>query len=173
MPYEKLGTFRSTLVFTFLLLGLWYLTWRSSTLAPAAPIFSWTLYLAEIYGFASALLHIFMTWRLTNRHAAPPTPGLSVDVFITTYNEPAELVRKTLLAAKHMDYSHETWLLDEGKRLKLFHRYRFAEQMALKSKTAAQFKKLALRFGFDAFGNHHQAQCFSHRDDGLHMLKIA
>lgn len=116
MPYEKLGTFRSTLVFTFLLLGLWYLTWRSSTLAPDAPIFSWTLYLAEIYGFASALLHIFMTWRLTNRHAAPPTPGLSVDVFITTYNEPAELVRKTLLAAKHMDYSHETWLLDDGKR---------------------------------------------------------
>lgn len=31
-------------------------------------------------------------------------------------NEPIDIVRKTLLAAKHMDYPHATWLLDDGNR---------------------------------------------------------
>ncbi|MDR9501344.1 MAG: glycosyltransferase [Desulfurivibrionaceae bacterium] len=57
-----------------------------------------------------------MTSHLTKRHPVPPPPGLTVDVFIPTYNEPVDLVRKTLLAAKHMDYPHETWLLDDGNR---------------------------------------------------------
>ncbi len=116
MHYEKLGSFRSALVLIFFLIGLWYLIWRAATLSPDVPIFSWAIYLAEIYGFISAALHIFMTWRLTDRQSTPPQPGLKVDVFIPTYNEPIDIVRKTLLAAKHMDYPHETWLLDDGKR---------------------------------------------------------
>lgn len=116
MTYEKLGSFRSTLVLLFFLIGLWYLIWRATTLAADAPIFSWALYLAEIYGFIAAILHNFMTWRLTDRHPVTPVPGLKVDVFIATYNEPIDIVRKTLLAAKHMDYPHATWLLDDGNR---------------------------------------------------------
>lgn len=116
MKYEKFGAFRSSLVLMFLLIGFWYLIWRATTLSPEFPMFSWAIYLAEIYGFISAILHIFMTWRLTDRQSTPPQPGLKVDVFIPTYNEPIDIVRKTLLAAKHMDYPHETWLLDDGKR---------------------------------------------------------
>ena len=63
-----------------------------------------------------ALLHIFMCWRLTVRQAPPPRPGMTVDVFVPTYNESVDLVRKTLLAARAMDYPHETWLLDDGRR---------------------------------------------------------
>ena len=81
-----------------------------------APIFSAIIYGAEIYGFLTALLHLMMTWRLTIRESPPCPQGMSVDVFIPTYNEPVDLVRKTLLAAKHMDYPHETWLLDDGNR---------------------------------------------------------
>jgi hypothetical protein len=58
------------------------------------------------------------------------------------------------------------------QRFQLFHRYRCAEQMALKSRSAAQFKKLVLHFGFDAFGITIRPSV-SHRNDGLHMLKIA
>ncbi|GCB02235.1 cellulose synthase catalytic subunit [UDP-forming] [Sulfuriferula multivorans] len=57
-----------------------------------------------------------MTWRLTVRIAPPASRGLSVDVFIPTFNEPVQLVRRTLLATIHMDYPHETWLLDDGNR---------------------------------------------------------
>ncbi|MES2366975.1 MAG: cellulose synthase catalytic subunit [Pseudomonadota bacterium] len=57
-----------------------------------------------------------MTWRLTVRIAPPAPRGLSVDVFIPTFNEPVQLVRRTLLATIHMDYPHETWLLDDGNR---------------------------------------------------------
>lgn len=119
MPYKKLGSFQSALVLMFFLIGFWYLFWRSTTLSADAPIFSWAIYLAEIYGFFSATLHIFMTWRLTDRQSTPPQSGLKVDVFIPTYNEPIDIVRKTLLAAKHMDYPHETWLLDDGERLEM------------------------------------------------------
>ena len=60
-----------------------------------------------------------MTWRLTDRQSLSPPPDLKVDVFIPTYNEPTDIVRKTLLAAKNMDYPHETWLLDDGKSLEM------------------------------------------------------
>lgn len=121
LPHQNLGPFRSGLVLAFFVLGLWYLTWRATTLSTTAPLFSWAIYLAEVYGFFSAALHIFMTCRLTERHSVPPPPGLTVDVFIPTYNEPVDLVRKTILAAQHMDYSHQTWLLDDGNRQEMAH----------------------------------------------------
>ncbi len=116
MKYESLGTYRSTVVIVFVIVGIWYLNWRIPTMAPEAPIFSAILYGAEIYGFLTAMLHLMMTWRLTVREPPPCPQGVLVDVFIPTYNESVDLVRKTLLAAKHMDYPHETWLLDDGNR---------------------------------------------------------
>jgi len=107
---------RRILVWLFLAVGAWYLAWRPGTLNPDAPVFSWLVYGAEVFGFATALLHIFMCWRLSVRKAPPARPGRSVDVFIPTYNESVELVRKTLLAAIAMDYPHRTWLLDDGRR---------------------------------------------------------
>jgi len=39
-----------------------------------------------------------------------------VDVFIATYNEPLDLVLRTAIAARDMEYPHETWILDDGDR---------------------------------------------------------
>src|SRR5512139_3308672 len=114
--YEALGVYRSAVVLAFVIVAIWYLHWRIGTLAADAPIFSGLLYAAEIYGFVSALLHLMMTWRLSVREPPPCADGLSVDVFVLTYNEPVHIVRKTLLSAKHIDYPHETWLLDDGNR---------------------------------------------------------
>ena len=47
--------------------------------------------------------------------AAPP-PGLTVDVFIATYNEPIDLVMTTARAAQQIRYPHRTWILDDGNR---------------------------------------------------------
>ena len=113
---EVLEAPRQVLVYVFLAVGVWYLGWRYGTLNPDAPVFSWTIYIAEIAAFSMALLHVFMCWRLTVRKMLPAPEGLTVDVFVPTYNESVAVVRKTLIAALAMDYPHRTWLLDDGNR---------------------------------------------------------
>ena len=118
-PATPLELPRRILVWVFVAVSAWYLLWRVGTLNPQAPIFSAVVYGAELFGLGTALLHIFMCWRLTERKAPPPRAGLGVDVFVPTYNESVELVRKTLLAAQAMDYAHTTWLLDDGDRAEM------------------------------------------------------
>ena len=116
VPYVPLEWPRRLLVWGFIVASVWYLGWRATTLNPEALGFSLLIYGAELFGFGTALLHIFMSWRMTERRAPKARPGITVDVFIPTYNESVELVRKTLLAARAMDYPHKTWLLDDGRR---------------------------------------------------------
>ena len=113
---ESLEWPRKLVVAQLLVFGFWYLGWRATTLNADSPVFSALVYGAELFGFACALLHIFMCWRLTVRQAPPLRPGMTIDVFVPTYNESVDLVRKTLLAARAMEYPHETWLLDDGRR---------------------------------------------------------
>lgn len=107
------------LALAFLAVALWYLFWRLGTFNPDALVFSATLYATECWGLASLLLHLFMTWRLSVRRALPVPHGLSVDVFVTTYNESVEVLRRTLQGALAIDYPHQTWLLDDGNRAEM------------------------------------------------------
>lgn len=113
---EPLSRGAHLLVAVYFAVALLYLGWRPTTFNPDALAFSLTVYAAELFGFFLTLLHLFMTGRLTLREPPPAPPGLSVDVFVPTINEPVELVRRTLLAAARMDYPHVTWLLDDGNR---------------------------------------------------------
>lgn len=79
-------------------------------------MFSWVLYGAEVFGFITALLNFFMTWRMTLRTSPKPPTGMRVAVWVPTYNEPIDIVRRTLRACLAMDYPHSTWLLDDGNR---------------------------------------------------------
>lgn len=46
-----------------------------------------------------------------------PTPLPAVDIFIPTYNEPFDVLEKTIIAAAAMDYPNKTvWVLDDGRR---------------------------------------------------------
>jgi len=114
--YRSLHRARQGVVLIFLAVGVWYLNWRLESFNAEHLVFSWLLYVAEIFGFFTAILNIFMTWRLSVRAAMPPAEGLKVDVFIPTYNEDVEMVRRTVLAARAMDYPHQTWVLDDGNR---------------------------------------------------------
>jgi len=116
LDYESLSHGQQLVAGAFIICTLWYLSWRATTLNPDAYLFSWVVYGAELFGFISVLLHLFMIWRLTERQSPPVSAGMTVDVFIPTINEPETIVRRTLLAALHMDYPHETWLLDDGNR---------------------------------------------------------
>ena len=76
-------------------------------------LFSIVLYMAELYGFVISFLIIFISWGTKIRLHEQPAKGLSVDVFITTYNEPLQVIRRTAVAANRIRYPHETWILDD------------------------------------------------------------
>jgi len=114
--YEDLAPSQKIVVFLYVFVAIWYLGWRLGTFNHDALGFSLLLYLAELYGALTAALHLFMVWRLRNRKVPVAQEGLTVDVFVPTYNEPTELVRRSVMAVQHMDYPHQTWLLDDGDR---------------------------------------------------------
>ncbi|MBV8939847.1 MAG: glycosyltransferase, partial [Alphaproteobacteria bacterium] len=119
VPYISLEWPRRVLVLVALGVIANYLLWRLYTFNPHAPVLSFLLYCAELFGVMTLLLHSFMNWRLSVREAPPPAAGLSVDVFIPTINEPLSVVRRTALTAVAMDYPHSTWILDDGRRPEL------------------------------------------------------
>lgn len=75
------------------------------------------LVVAETYALIDAYLFGLTVWRIKVRGAAPPPPhDATVDVFITTYNEPVEMVMTTARAARDITFPHTTWVLDDGDR---------------------------------------------------------
>lgn len=116
---EPLRPLPRLIVFAYLIVACVYLGWRTTTFNPAAPVFSGLLYGAELFGFATTLLHLFMTWRLTARLPVPAPADLSVDVLIPTYDESVDIVRRTLLAARNLQYPCTIWLLDDGNRAEM------------------------------------------------------
>jgi cellulose synthase (UDP-forming) len=102
-------------------LGSNYIVWRwlFSVNWAAWPV-ALPLILAETYSFVDGLLFGITMWRLKERGPAPaPPPGATVDVFITTYNEPVDMVMTTARAAKAIRHPHETWVLDDGDRAEM------------------------------------------------------
>src|SRR5579884_4310765 len=104
------------LIVANLLLGLNYLVWRylDSINWAAWPV-ALALLAAETYSYIGAFLFGTVMWRLRPRgEPPPPPPDATVDVFITCYNEPVELVRATVRAAVAIRYPHRTYVLDDG-----------------------------------------------------------
>jgi cellulose synthase (UDP-forming) len=118
---ESPGAACAVLVVAFCAMAAWYLAWRVRTLNPEALGLSAAILAAEVFLFVGALLHLFTVWRLALREPLEPPGGLAVDVFVTTVDEPVEMVRRTLLAARNMEYAHQTWLLDDGNRPEMRH----------------------------------------------------
>ncbi|MHB1532706.1 glycosyltransferase [Acidithiobacillus sp.] len=116
VSYESLSKGTWIIVLLFLLTALWYLPWRAGILNENHMIFSIILYGAELFSFFTIMLHLFMTWRLTIRNPPPAPSGLRVAVLVPSLNEPLSVVRQTLLGAIRMDYPHQTYLLDDGRR---------------------------------------------------------
>jgi cellulose synthase (UDP-forming) len=100
-----------------LLWGIAYLVWRFGWSSEGTnPVPFGMLLVTEVYGvWALAVL----TWYSWSRRAAvrpPATPGRTVDVYVCTYDEPAEVVAATLAGCGALTYPHTTWLLDDGRR---------------------------------------------------------
>jgi cellulose synthase (UDP-forming) len=110
------GAIRVFAVAAFLY-SIYYIGWRwAATLNPDALWFAVPLAAAETYGLITSFFLLFTVWKLRRRQPRPTPEGLSVDVFITTYDEPLEVIRRTALGAREIRYPHSTYLLDDGKR---------------------------------------------------------
>jgi cellulose synthase (UDP-forming) len=80
------------------------------------------LVVCETYSIIDSLFFSMTVWRAKTRSAPPAAPiDFTVDVFITTYNEPIEMVIRTAVAAQKIRYPHKTWVLDDGAREELLH----------------------------------------------------
>nr|WP_156610648.1 glycosyltransferase [Auraticoccus cholistanensis] len=106
------------LVTLTLLAGTVYVSWR--WLFSVNWEYWWIavpLVLAETYTLVDAVLFGLTVWRLKRRGEPPPPPeDATVDVFITTYDEPVEMVTATAVAALDIRHPHRTWVLDDGDR---------------------------------------------------------
>jgi cellulose synthase (UDP-forming) len=95
----------------------YWIWWRwTATLNWQAAAFALALVVAESYRVLNATLLTLTVWRLTHNEPPPAPPGLSVDVFITVYDEPLQILRRTAIGARAIRYPHQTWILDDGKR---------------------------------------------------------
>jgi cellulose synthase (UDP-forming) len=91
---------------------------------PLDTVFSLLLYFAELYAIGTLFLSYFQTLQLKHRQPvalalAPEAEWPTVDVYIPTYDEEVEIVRKTVLAAVAMDYPQAkktVYLLDDGRK---------------------------------------------------------
>ncbi|PRZ15227.1 glycosyltransferase family 2 protein [Nesterenkonia sandarakina] len=99
------------------LTGINYVTWRwMDSLNWEAWWIAVPLVIAETYSLVDTFLFAITMWRAKEREGPESAPAGTVDVFITTYNEPVEMVMATARAAKLIAYPHETYVLDDGNR---------------------------------------------------------
>ena len=121
----KRQPWRLVLIFLAAFLAVRYMYWRTvDSLLYTGPldfVGMALLYLAEVYGFVTYMLGLFVNvWPMETRHVPlPDNKDLwpTVDVFIPTYNEAEELVRITATAAAQIDYPKDKlriYILDDG-----------------------------------------------------------
>jgi cellulose synthase (UDP-forming) len=111
----------------------YYLHWRLTVTMPwdeSGWRFGWPaicLFIEIVSLFDAAILYLALTRRADRSgeadagearlRAAPPATLPVVDVFIATYNEPREVLEKTILGCLALDWPDaRVWVLDDGRR---------------------------------------------------------
>lgn len=107
-----------------------YIIWRITTIPTSnlpGLILGIILYLAEFLGLISFLIFQFLftkKYEITPKSLKDFKNGYipTVDVLICTYNEPLDLLKKTIVASKNMNYpknKFKVYVCDDGKRNEL------------------------------------------------------
>jgi cellulose synthase (UDP-forming) len=109
-----------TLALIALVWGLGYLTWRVGWSGQgASPVLFAMLLATELYGLYALAILTWFSWSRPAAVRPATTPGRAVDVYVCTYDEPAEVVMATLAGCRALTYPHTTWLLDDGRRAEM------------------------------------------------------
>ena len=97
---------------------VWYFGWLLTAGVAGVPVLFGLLVLADAFnGF-----HALSFWATAlrgpkERPFVPPPQDTRVDVLVPTYNEPAEILKRTVRAARRIRGAHvRVWLLDDGDR---------------------------------------------------------
>ncbi|MBE5959959.1 MAG: glycosyltransferase [Lachnospiraceae bacterium] len=115
------------LVFATIMTTLVYIVWRIFYTLPwsygrVSICFGLFLLFAEVMGMAEQMFHFYSMSDIkkAEKPSADPKDYPTVDVFIATYNEPAELLYKTVNGCVNMDYPDKDkvriYLCDDGGR---------------------------------------------------------
>ncbi|NER79159.1 MAG: glycosyltransferase, partial [Leptolyngbya sp. SIO1D8] len=124
-------TWSRTIVIGILgVLTLRYLLWRASATlnlsTPLEGVFSLGLFALELLIFSSGIIQLFLLLRVRDRRKAADqlsqavlrgeyTP--TVDVMIPSYDEPAFILRRTIMGCQALEYGPKTiYLLDDTRR---------------------------------------------------------
>ena len=120
---------------TVWLVVAWYLHWRFfTTVMPADGLWYqvgwiWFVFAIELVATGDSLVLYVAFLRRSDRsaeanahearlRAMPPEALPSVDVYIPTYNEPLDVLEKTITGALCLDYPNfKVWVLDDGRRV--------------------------------------------------------
>ena len=90
-----------------------YLLWRGvytlNTGDWASFLVSWTVYTAEAYAFVQILLFAYHAWSPLERKPVPLRRHPTVDVFVTVVDEPASILRRTLVGCINQDYPKDRY----------------------------------------------------------------
>ncbi len=106
-----------TLALAALVWGLGYLTWRVGWSGEGAnPVAFALLLVTEVYGLWALAVLTWFSWSRRPSPRPAATPGRKVDVYVCTYDEPAEVIMATLAGCRALTYPHTTYLLDDGRR---------------------------------------------------------
>lgn len=96
-----------------------YMVWRLTIFNPHQMVFSWVFYAADLFGAVQGCLLLWNTWDVRRREPPPADHRPTVDVFLPVYTEPADMIELTVIGAVGIDYPHQTFLLDDGRRPEL------------------------------------------------------
>ena len=121
---------RTVVVGILLALTLRYIAWRSlATLNLANPlngVFSLGLFALEMLMLASGVIQLFLMLRMKDRHGEADQHAIAVlegkftptvDILVPTYNEPAFILRRTIIGCQAVDYAQKRiYLLDDTRR---------------------------------------------------------
>jgi cellulose synthase (UDP-forming) len=100
--------------------GAGYLTWRVGWSREGANPVAFAMLLAtEVYGLYALSILAWFSWSRPPMQRPVATPGRKVDVYVCTYDEPAEVVMATLAGCRALTYPHTTYLLDDGRRAEM------------------------------------------------------
>lgn len=124
--YTKIKSFK----YVFLLLGIIssfvYIIWRFTVIpfTGLSLVMGILLLIAEIIGVIEFLNFIYFStrkYKLKSKELENPSSVLvpTVDILICTYNEPKDLLKKTIVGAKCLNYNKDklkVYVCDDGKR---------------------------------------------------------
>ncbi len=120
------GKRRWQVYFLRLLIGIglaslvYYFSWWFIPNRLNSPVTILALLVALLYAGIQILANWMLYLFARAPEPAPPRPAaLTVDVLVAAYNEPVEMIARTLAAACALRGEHTTWLLDDGSNPEL------------------------------------------------------